>query len=277
MGVFLAYTSERGTAFIDRDLFLPEEWAADLARRSETRVPEEVAFLSKPQLATRMLARALDAGVRAAWVVGDSVYSATSLRRELERRRQAYVLAVTSAFLARYWDGLGLAQEPVHRLFGRLGKRAWKRLSAGAGSKGERVYDWAWVRLSDLGEPSEVGLERVRREGLDPWLLARRSLRDQETTYYLAYAPLTVTLAELARVAGSRWRVESGFEAMKQEAGLAEYETRSWLGWYRHVTLSMVAHAFLSVIRAREAQKATVLLVKPQGKAAKVCWCGPWR
>lgn len=183
VGVFLAYASAKGTAFIDRELFLPQEWAVDASRRREARVPDEIEFLTKPQLATRMLTRALDAGVKPAWVVGDSIYSASSLRRELERRQQPYVLAVTSGALVRYWDGYGLALEPVAKVFAGLPKRAWRRHSTGAGSKGERDYDWAWLRPAGLGE-SQKALALAEQAGFDNWFLARRNRKDHEITYY---------------------------------------------------------------------------------------------
>lgn len=259
VGVFLAYASETGTAFIDRELFLPQEWAGDEAgdkkRRDQGRVPEDRTFLTKPQLAERMLERTFEAGVQAAWVTADTVYSSGKVRQLLEKRQQPYVLAVPANFMLRFIADSGLQQPRIAELFKTLEPQAWKRLSAGSGSKGERLYDWAWLGLRDLST-SHPALAPLIEPEFDRWFLARRSLDDpEELAYYVVFAPQSTTLAVAVRVAGTRWVIETGFEAVKGEAGLDEYETRSWTGWYRHITLSLLAHAFLSVIRAREAKK----------------------
>lgn len=261
VGVFLAYATEQGTAFIDRELFLPEEWAADLVRRGTADVPDEIAFLSKPQLALQMLERALATGVKAAWVAGDCLYSSSKLRCMLEQRQQAYVLAVSSAFLLRFFEQEGLRQAKVRELFGELPVSAWQRLSAGQGSKGERLFDWAWLRLRDLGQHSPKTKRPHDKPGFDKWLLARRNINDlNELDYYLVFAPDATSLEHIVKVAGTRWTIETGFEALKQEAGLNEYETRSWTGWYRHITLSLLAHAFLAALRAKELKKGAILI-----------------
>jgi SRSO17 transposase len=248
VGVFLAYASERGQAFIDRELYLPEEWASDEHRREWAGVPEEVGMRTKPELAKEMLLRALEAGVKAEWVLADSVYGDTRrLGMLLEERGQPYVLAVSGK--AYVWAGLrqhriGEVLE-VLREGGLLPEdgaeeAGFKRLSAGNGSKGPRLYDWARLPLNP---PMQEGFER--------WLLVRRSIEDpQELTAYTVFAPEGATLEELAKVAGSRWRVEIGFEEAKGEVGLAHYEVRSWHGWYRHITLALFAHALLATIRS---------------------------
>jgi len=243
VGVFLAYASERGQAFIDRELYLPEEWALDKERRERAGVPEEVGMRTKPELAKVMLQRAFDAGVKAAWVVADSVYGDTRrLGMFLEDREQPYVLAVSGK--AYVWAGL--RQHRVGEVLEALGRgellseEGWKRISVGDGSKGPRLYDW--LRLA-LNPPMQEGFER--------WLLVRRSIEDpEELSAYTVFAPEGFTLEALAKAAGSRWRVEIGFEEAKGEVGLAHYEVRSWHGWYRHITLSLFAHAFLAAIRA---------------------------
>ena len=247
VGVFLAYASERGQAFIDRELYLPEEWASDEHRRERAGVPEEVGMRTKPELAKEMLLRALEAGVKAEWVLADSVYGDTRrLGMLLEERGQPYVLAVSGK--AYVWAGLrqhriGEVLEVV-REGGLVPEDApeagFKRLSAGNGSKGPRLYDWARLPLNP---PMQEGFER--------WLLVRRSIEDpQELSAYTVFAPQGATLEELAKVAGSRWRVEIGFEEAKGEVGLAHYEVRSWHGWYRHITLALFAHALLATIRS---------------------------
>ena len=250
VGVLLAYTSRsRGQAFIDRELYLPEEWAEDRERREQAGVPEEIGMRTKPELAKEMLRRALDAGVEVAWVVADSVYGDTrQLGMFLEEREQPYVLALSGK--AHVWAGFH--QHRVSAVLEALRKgelpleedeeEGWQRLSAGDGSKGPRLYDW--LRLL-LNPPLAEGFER--------WLLVRRSIEDpDELTAYTVFAPEGTTLEELAKVAGSRWRVEKiGFEEAKGEVGLSHYEVRSWHGWYRHITLSLFAHAFLATIRAK--------------------------
>jgi SRSO17 transposase len=243
VGVFLAYASRRGQAFIDRELYLPEEWAQDEGRREQAAVPEEVEMRTKPELAKEMLGRALEAGVRVPWVVADSVYGDTRrLGMFLEEKEQPYVLAVSGK--AHVWAGfyqhrVGTVLESLRR--GEiLTEEGWKRISAGEGSKGPRLYDW--LRLP-LNPPIQEGFER--------WLLVRRSIEEpEELTAYTVFSAEGTTLGTLARVAGSRWRVEIGFEEAKGEVGLSHYEVRSWHGWYRHITLSLLAHAFLAAIRA---------------------------
>jgi SRSO17 transposase len=243
VGVFLAYASSRGQAFIDRELYLPEEWALDKERRGRAGVPEEVGMRTKPELAKVMLGRALEAGVKAAWVVADSVYGdSRPLGMFLEDREQPYVLAVSGK--AYVWAGL--RQHRVGEVLEALGRgellpeEGFKRISVGDGSKGPRLYDW--LRLP-LNPPMQEGFQR--------WLVVRRSIEDpEELSAYTVFAPEGITLEALAKAAGSRWRVEIGFEEAKGEVGLAHYEVRSWHGWYRHITLSLFAHALLAAIRA---------------------------
>jgi SRSO17 transposase len=243
VGVFLAYASGRGQAFIDRELYLPEEWALDKERRQRAGVPEEVGMRTKPELAKVMLGRALEAGVKAAWVVADSVYGdSRPLGMFLEDREQPYVLAVSGK--AYVWAGL--RQHRVGEVLEALGRgellpeEGFKRISVGDGSKGPRLYDW--LRLP-LNPPMQEGFQR--------WLVVRRSIEDpEELSAYTVFAPEGITLEALAKAAGSRWRVEIGFEEAKGEVGLAHYEVRSWHGWYRHITLSLFAHALLAAIRA---------------------------
>jgi SRSO17 transposase len=236
VGVFLAYTSRHGTAFLDRALYLPKEWTDDPARCEAAGIPEGTAFATKPQLARGMLARAFQAGVPAAWVTGDEVYGSDGgLRRWLESQGQPYVLAVR----ANQYVWAGLRQATVAALAEALPKRAWHRITIAAGSKGPRRYAWAWVPINhDLGPKWQR------------WLLVRRSLDDpEELAYYLAAGPRRTTLTRLAVTAGARWAVEGAFEAAKQEVGLGDYEVRSWTGWYRHVTLALLAHAVLAAVR----------------------------
>jgi SRSO17 transposase len=235
VGVFLAYAGRHGTAFLDRALYLPKGWTDDPGRCEAAGIPEGTAFATKIRLARAMLERAFAAGVPAAWVTGDEVYGAWELRRWLEEQGRPYVLAVR----ANQYVSVGSRQSAVAALAGALPKRAWHAITIAQGSKGPRRYAWAWVVInSDLGPA-------WRR-----WLLVRRGLDDRrELAYYIAAGPARTTLTRLAKTAGARWAIEGAFESAKQEAGLADYEVRSWTGWYRHVTLSLLAHAVLAAVR----------------------------
>ncbi len=242
VGVFLAFTGSKGHALIDRELYLPQEWAKDAARRDEAGIPEDVKFATKPQLAERMLARAWRLGVKAAWVTGDAVYGNDShFRRFLEANSQPYVLAVRSDMLL--WDGRARAR--VGRIADARPAKAWRKASAGAGSKGPRWYDWA---VEPFGPVDERGWQL--------WLLIRRHReRREERAYYLCRGAAATPRRELVRAAGSRWPVEECFERGKGDCGLDEYEVRNWVGWYRHITLSMFALALLAAIRNRAGGK----------------------
>jgi SRSO17 transposase len=243
VGVFLAYASATGRALVDRELYLPAEWAADPARRVEAHVPEQVGFATKPQLAQAMLTRALDAGVPAAWVTADEVYGGDArLRAWLEDHGLAYVLAVKATQPLWAQAAHGPAEVPARELVAGLPAPAWQRLSAGDGAKGPRVYDWARVALVRPGWP-----------GRGFWLLARRRLTDGELAFYACFGPARTTLAELVRVAGSRWAVEECFQAAKDQVGLDHYQVRRYDAWYRYTTLVLVAQAFLAAVRAQAA------------------------
>jgi SRSO17 transposase len=236
VGVFLAYHSRRGSAFLDRALYLPKAWADDQPRRRGAGVPETVTFATKPEMARTMLRRALKADVPARWVTADEVYGSDhKFRRLIENAGLSYVVAVTSAqrlFLGGYY---GRADD----FAADLDEPAWRRLSCGAGSKGQRLYDWAFFEFPFQSD-----------EDVTKGLLIRRSTTDPaERAYYLCRSPRKTTLEQLVRVAGCRWAIESAFEQAKQEVGLDDYEVRSWDGWHRHVTLALLAHAFLEALR----------------------------
>ena len=238
VGVFLCYASDRGAALVDRELYLPEEWAADDERRRAAAVPEETEFATKPELARRMIQRAQDGGASFGWVAADEVYGNNSkLRRWLEGRRLGYVLAVACDQRMRWPDR---QQRRVDAIAESLPALAWKRLSAGQGSKGERLYDWTLIR----------GWEE---NGWSHGLLVRRSIEEQpEHAYYWYFAPThKARLETLVRIAGQRWQIEQAFQTAKGECGLDHYEVRHWQGWYRHITLAMLAHAVLAILRAR--------------------------
>lgn len=234
VGVFLSYASQRGRALLDRELYLPQEWTKDSERRQAGKVPEEIEFRTKPQLAQQMIERAVAAQVPFAWITADEVYGDNrSLRGWLEQQDLHFVLAVRSN---QYVWTERLRQATVEQLAETASADDWSMLCAGEGSKGPRWYDWARIRLLSWQMPGER------------WLLLRRSRTDGKLAYYVCYAPQKTDLQTLVRVAGVRWTVEECFEAAKGEVGLDQYEVRSWHGWYRHITLAMGAHAYLSVM-----------------------------
>ena len=236
IGVFLGYASPLGQALVDRELSRPQEWTNARERCRQAGIPENRGFATKPQLARQMLARAFAASVPAKWVTGDCVYGDNrGLRGWLEARPQAYVLAVSGKEYV--WLS---GQQQVKTILAALPEESWTRLSAGNGTKGPRWYDWRWLPLA---EPPEPGWRR--------WLLVRRSVSTpMELQAYVVFALQATTLEAVVRVAGSRWTIESSFEAAKGEVGLDHYEVRTWTGWYRHITLAMWALALLTIMRA---------------------------
>jgi SRSO17 transposase len=239
IGVFLAYAAPAGRTFIDRELYLPRAWTEDRARCAEVGIGPDVAFHTKPELALAMLTRALDADVPAGWVAGDEVYGQHSgLRLALEERGMAHVLAVpVNQHVIATMNGRP-ADRRVDALSAAVPESDWRRLSAGAGAKGPRLYDWVRVPIRPLSEPDRY------------WLLIRRSLTDGELAHYLCFCPPTASLADLVDVAGRRWAIEESFQTAKGEVGLDQYQVRRYEAWYRHITLACFAHAFLTVTRA---------------------------
>jgi SRSO17 transposase len=241
IGVFLGYATRHGRALLDRALYLPKEWAGDAGRREEAGVPEAVEFATKPVLARRMIDRAMTAGAPAKWVTADAVYGADyHFRAAVETLGLGYVVGVRSDFAV--WAGF--RQVRAKALLAEVPADAWHRLSCGDGSKGPRVYDWALLR-TNAPDPREYAR----------WVLIRRSVSDPtEVAYFACGGPPGATLGDLVRVAGTRWAIEDLLELAKGDCGLDEYEVRSWVGWHRHVTLSLFALAVLAVIRARAAK-----------------------
>jgi SRSO17 transposase len=238
VAVYLVYSAAHGHAAVDRALYVPRSWTDDPDRCRTAGIPDDLSFATKPQLATKMIQRALDAGTPTRWVAGDEVYGDNPhLRSALEARPIGYVLAVSSTHQVTTPAGKFQARALVPR----IPRRAWQRLSAGAGAKGERYYDWAQL---DITRPEE-------RPG-HWWLLIRRNRRSGELAFYRCFSPRPVPVSELVRVAGRRWTVEETFQASKGLAGLDEHQVRRWISWHRWVTLAMLAHAFLAVTAAAE-------------------------
>ena len=236
MGVFLSYVTATGHALIDRELYLPEEWCSDLPRRQSAHIPEPVAFATKPELAKRMVQRVQSAGLPVRWVVADTVYGhSTDLRCWLEEEDLAYVMGVPSIEAVCVQTRAGLVLSTVaHIAQQALRPSDWHRLSQSLGTKGERLFDWACLPVVP------AGMQDGRH-----WLLVRRCLDDPQTlAYFLVYSPLDTPLPLMVRAIGARWRIEEDLEACKA-LGLDHSEVRSYLGWYRHLTLVLLAHAFL--------------------------------
>lgn len=248
IGVFAAYASRHGHAFIDRALYLPKAWTGDRERLKASHVPDGTAFATKPALALAMIRRAIEAEVPFAWVAADSVYGVGEIEMALRRVGKGYVLGVNASSQFNAWIGKPEVAGTAAEIAGDLDPAAWRRLSAGTGTKGERLNDWAYLELADL-EAAEYdeGQSGLWTRGL----LIRRNLADGELAFFTTWCPAGTPIETLVRVEGHRWAIEDGFETAKTELGLDHNETRSWHGWHRHVSLVMLAFAMLAAIRHR--------------------------
>ena len=269
IGTLLSYTTAKGHVFLDRRLYLPEEWCSDAERRAQAKVPKDVVFQTKPEQAMAMLAHAWQAGVPMRWVTGDEIYGeATALRDLVAGSGRWYVLAVRTT--TPVWMARPQVAEPEPQQRGRprtkmrLAEDAapativkevvaswpesrWQSLTVAEGEKGLNTYDWACQRIVE----SRDGLP-----GPDAWLITLRSLSDPtDIAYYLSNAPTETPLLKLAQVASTRHTVEQCIEEAKSETGLDEYEVRYWHSWHRHITLSMMAHTWLASVRLQATEK----------------------
>jgi SRSO17 transposase len=269
VGTFLSYVSSRGQVLLDRRLYLPEEWCNDRKRRARAKVPEGVVFQTKPQQAAEMLEHAWALGVPMRWVTGDEVYGdAPELRARINGAGRWYVLGVRSPIpvwlerpaveeagpgeagrprlKARLAEGTPAAL-PVIAVVAAWSETGWQRLTVSEGSQGPRTDDWAYQRVIE---------SRDGWPGEELWLLARRSVSDPtDLAYFLSNAPLETTLARLAQVAAVRPTIEQCLETGKGETGLDQYEVRYWHSWHRHITLAMMAQAWLAAVRMGAAAK----------------------
>jgi SRSO17 transposase len=246
IGVFAAYVSRHGHAFIDRALYLPKSWADDPVRLKAASVPSDVSFATKPRLAAAMIERAIAARVPFRWVAADTVYGVGDIERDLRRAGKGYVLGVDAAHVFRSWDKPRPVGGTAAAIAQALGPSDWKRLSAGAGTKGARLHDWCYLELADL-EAKEFNQEN---HGL--WtrgLLVRRTIADNDLAYFTTWCPAGTSIKTLVGIEGHRWAIEDSFETAKNEFGLDHNETRSWHGWHRHVSFVMLAFAMMAAIR----------------------------
>jgi SRSO17 transposase len=237
VGVFVAYASNKGCAFIDRALYLPEQWAYDLKRRAEAGVPEEVVFANKIELAKRMLERAFEAGVPARWVAADSFYGRShEFRAWLEERGRPYAVMVPKTNMVPLG---GRKKKKIERLAERVPEDAFSEVLPAQDSGERRPWEWACL-----------GLAADPKKGMSRWLLVRRGSDDPEDmAFYQAYGPEDTSVEELVRICRERWAIELAFEEAKGEIGMDHYEVRKWGAWHRYVTLCLLAHAFLVVTR----------------------------
>lgn len=253
VGVFAAYISARGHALIDRELYVPKEWFTERDRCRAAGIGDEVEFSTKPDLGLRMIERARAAGVPFAWVTADEAYGQVGrLRLWLEEHEISHVLAVPKS---QHVITMDLRSRRADAVVAEASAVAWRRLSCGDGAHGPRFYDWAVIDIRPL-----------RRSGFGHWLLARRSISDPtEIAYYICFGPSATSVDELVRVAGSRWAIEECFQTAKNETGLDHYQVRGYSAWYRHITLSMAAAAFLVITRDAAKKGAPATAASPPG------------
>jgi SRSO17 transposase len=246
IGVFAAYVSRHGHAFIDRALYLPKAWTGDPARLAAAHVPPGVGFATKPQLAIEMIRRAIAAEMQFAWVAADTVYGVGEIEMDLRKAGKGYVLGVGATHQFNSWIGKPAVAGTAEEIAQNLDAPAWKRLSAGEGTKGARLYDWAYLELADLeADEYDGGQGGLWTRGL----LIRRNIADGEYAYFTTWCPAGTDIKTLVAVEGQRWAIEDSFETAKNELGLDHNETRSWHGWHRHVSLVMLAFAMMASIR----------------------------
>ncbi|WP_435878187.1 IS701 family transposase [Streptosporangium canum] len=272
LGVFLAYATPRGRALMDAELYLPTSWLTDRDRCEQAGIAKEVTFATKPALATTMLGRALEGGVPASWVTADEAYGQDhKFRLYLEKRKVGYVVAVPRNQSVGTGIGYGNTGSRADAVTADAPEQAWKRLSAGDGTKGPRLYDWALATLPPHSEDHLGG-----PGGFQRWLLVRRSLTpndkgELELAFYLCFGPTGTSLDQLVRIAGARWAIEECFQSAKNEVGLDQYQVRRYDGWHRHITLAMLAHAYL-VVTAAHAPKAHAAWSPSHQPRSAVSW-----
>jgi SRSO17 transposase len=248
IGVFAAYVSDKGCALIDRQLYLPKDWINNSIRRQAAHVPDSLRFVTKPEIATEMIARVLAEGVPFAWVAADTIYGVGTVEMQLRRAGKGYVLGAHATDQFYSWIGKPEVAGTAEEIAQELAPGAWKRLSAGNGTKGPRLYDWAYIELADLkAEEYNDDLTGLWTRGL----LIRRTLADGDLAFFSTWCPAGTPIDTLVQVEGQRWAIEDAFETAKTELGLTHNETRSWHGWHRHVSLVMLAFAMTAVVRQR--------------------------
>ncbi|MEU4534171.1 IS701 family transposase [Streptosporangium sp. NPDC023825] len=241
----LTYASDAGHAFVNRRLYLPEPWAHDAERRGRAGVPQHVVFRTKPQLVIDMLTEELAASTPFRYLCADAGYGRDPhLRAFCHERTLGYVMAVPVDLPLVAVRG---GTEPVGHVLDRilsLGQAGiWERRSCGTGTKGMRVYDWSAVSVTVAGQAPAPGYAHTV-------LIRRSASAPSEVEFFLAHALTGTALPELIDAAGMRWKIEENNEHGKDLLGLTQYQVRKWTPWHRHVTITMLALAFLAVTRA---------------------------
>ena len=250
VAVYATYATARGHALIDRELYVQREWFTDPDRMHRAGFDDQHAFATKGQIARDQARRALDAGLQPAWAAGDEVYGRSSeLRTLFEQRGVGYVFAVGRDFQLTTSGHVKMRADQAKDL---VEPHGWNRRSCGNGSKGRRLYDWAWIATAS---PQHHLL--IRRKISNPTELA----------YYIAYAPAhyVCSLTDLVKVAGTRWAIEDDFQDAKQAVGLDETQVRGHRAWKRHTALALAAYALLAIASAlaKAAHPAPVLPDEP--------------
>lgn len=246
IGVFASYVSRHGHAFIDRALYLPKAWADDRDRMTRAHVPGNIGFATKPALALAMIERAITSEAPFSWVAADSVYGVGDIEMALKRAAKGYVLSVNANHPFRSWGKPLAVAGTAKDIAEALPENAWRRLSAGDGTKGARLHDWVYLELADLdADVFDAAFPGIWTRGL----LIRRNIVDGDLAFFSTWCPVGTSMEKLVAVEGHRWAIEDSFETAKNEFGLDHNETRSWHGWHRHVSLVMLAFAMMATIR----------------------------
>lgn len=278
VGVYLGYASSKGYSGIDHRLFVPEQWFTEeyADKRAACGVPEDLAFETKPEIAVDLLRKAIQrGGLPFNWVAADALYGdSPHFRDSVDEMGKWYFTEVRCSTLVWQrrpqvcvpeWSGQGRRptrlrlRTPNNRpsrvddLVRRIPEKAWTRAVIKEGSKGPIVCDFAFLRITEA---------RGGLPGPDVWLVIRRNVEDSsEIKFYLSNAPTSIPWSELVRLSGMRWPIEIIFEEGKGEVGLDDYQTRSWLGWHHHMTLSFLAHHFLVRSRLKLKHRAPALTI----------------
>ena len=243
VGVFLSYVTARGHTLMDRELYVPKRWLNDPERCRKAGIPEATCFRTKCELASQMLERIWQAQIAIRWVVADCVYgSNAALRAWLQVHGYFFVLAVRCTEPITIQTPTGRVRMTVAEAEARFIRASdWQRLSMGEGPKGPRWFDWVCFPI----------LDHCENDG-QHWLLIRRLLTDPtKKVSYIVFGPVGTTLAEMVEAISARWRIEEDFETGK-DSGMDQYEVRTWTAWYRFITLTMLAQAFLAGVCAQE-------------------------
>lgn len=253
IGTFVIYASKKGHAPIDRRLYIPSDWIEDRDRCTEAGVPDSVEFQTKPKMALEMIQEATLAGVPYTWVTGDCVYGEFGdLRLWLEDNGKCYVMDVSGR--AYVWEGS--QKRSVGDILENLPSEGWFEASCGDGSKGLRIYDWlSW----NIDTPNKPGWQRF-------FLVRRSKTEPDDLRAYLCFAPMNTPTQKLIEVAGTRWTVETSFKENKSQVGLDHYEVRGYDAWYKHITFSCIALAFLTAVSCNSGDTLTLQQHDPASK-----------